>query len=295
MRIKHSPTQDESEAVIGIEGLERPLTLMQITDSHVVAADQRDPEALEAVPRFDQIFHEQEPGGVAQQPFFQQALDRSNDLAVDCTILTGDIIHFPALAAVEMLEQGLKGLASPYLYTLGNHDWHFPHLAWNDTTRQEHYPRLAHLLGQSPAAQMLQLGGVRLIALDNSNYQMTDQQLDFLRLQLQTGEPCVLFVHIPLYTPALAPAVFEKWKTPIMMAASGWTEQMRAKWLVRESDASTLACHEFLTGADFDNLVGVFCGHVHFAHAGELRPGCIQYVTRENFGGGYRVIRLNPL
>ena len=47
MRIEHLQTQDEHQAVIGIEGLERPLTLMHITDNHVVAADQRDPKALE--------------------------------------------------------------------------------------------------------------------------------------------------------------------------------------------------------------------------------------------------------
>jgi predicted phosphodiesterase len=295
MRIEHVQTQDEHQAVIGIEGLERPQTLMHITDSHMVAADDRDPEAFEVAEQCTEAFQKLTPGCVPPQQLFEQAIERSNRMEVDCTVLTGDIIHFPAYAAVEIIERGVSALRGPYLYTPGNHDWFFPYHQWSDATREQHYPRLAHLAGNSPAAQVLQLGGVRLVVLDNSNYQMTQQQLEFLRLQLRTGEPCLLFVHIPLYTPALAPAVLEKWKAPIMMAAPGWTEQMRTQWLVRESDESTTACHRLLTQADADNLVGVFCGHVHFPHVGEVRPGRLQYVTREGFRDGYRVIKLEPL
>ncbi len=295
MRINHSTTEDETEAVIAIEGLERPLTLMHITDSHVIAGDKRDPEGLEAGPRFDAMFRGESPGNTPQQQCFDQALDRSNQLKVDGTVLTGDIIHFPAVAAVELLENGLKSLQSPYLYTVGNHDWYFPHLPWNDDTREAYLPRLAHLMGHSPAAQVMKLGGVRLLALDNSNYQMTDEQLEFLRQQLGTGDPCLLFIHIPLYSAALGPAVLDKWRAPIMMAAEGWTDETRATWQVGEDDASTGACHAFLTGEEAKNLAGVFCGHVHFPHEGELRPGCVQYVTCQGFSGGYRVIRLKPL
>jgi predicted phosphodiesterase len=295
MRIEHQQTEDERQAIIGVEGLERPLTLMHVTDSHMAAADERDPEVLEAAAQCQELFKGLTPGGVSPKQLFEQALERSNSLAVDCTILTGDIINFPARAAIEIIERGVNGLRGPWLYTLGNHDWHFPHLQWCDATREQFYPRLAHLAGDSPAAQVMELGGVRLVVLDNSNYQVTGHQLDFLRGQLQTGEPCLLFVHIPLYTPALAPPVLEKWKAPIVMAAPGWTPQAADEWRVREADASTSACHALVTLGEADNLVGVFCGHVHFSHAGEVRPGRMQYVTREGFRGGYRLIRLEPL
>ena len=295
MRIEHWQTQDEQRTVIGVEGLERPLTLMHITDSHMAAADERDPEALEAAAECQQLFQDLTPGNVPPQQLFEQALERSNRFSVDCTIMTGDIIHFPARAAVEIIERGVDALRAPYLYTLGNHDWHFPYLPRNDATRLEFYSRLAHLAGDSPAAQVMTLGGARLVALDNSNYQVTDEQLEFLYRQLQTGEPCLLFLHIPLYTPTLAPPVLDNWKIPIMMAAPGWTEQAREKNKIRESDPSTTACHRLLTRGAPDNLVGVFCGHVHLDHAGEVCPGRFQYVTREGFRNGYRVIRLEPL
>ncbi len=295
MRIEHLQTEDEQQAVIRVEGLKRPMTLMHITDSHMAAADERDPEALESATKVQELFQKLTPGGVSPRMLFDQALERSNALSVDCTILTGDIIHFPARAAIELVERGIDVLRGPYLYTPGNHDWHFPHLTWNDQTRQEYRPRLAHLAGDSPDAQVKELDGVSLIALDNSNYQITDGQLEFVRRQLETGKPCLLFVHIPLYTPSLLPLVVEEWNAPIVMAAPCWTEEERRRWRVRESEPTTIACHQLLTEGEAENLVGVFCGHVHFAHAGEVRPGRLQYVGQAGFRGGYRAIRLEPL
>ena len=127
MRIEHLQADDERETIIAIEGLPRSFTLIHITDSHMAAADQRDPDALEAATRFQTLFEERTPNNVPASQVFEQALARSNELDVDCTLLTGDIIHFPAHAALELIARGVQSLQSPYLYTLGNHDWHFPH------------------------------------------------------------------------------------------------------------------------------------------------------------------------
>ena len=294
MRIEHLQADDERETIIAIEGLPRSFTLIHITDSHMAAADQRDPDALEAATRFQTLFEERTPNNVPASQVFEQALARSNELDVDCTLLTGDIIHFPAHAALELIARGVQSLQSPYLYTLGNHDWHFPHLDWNDDTRLDHYPRFNHLTNNAPAAQALDLDGVRLITLDNSNYQITPAQLDFLRQQLATDTPCLLFIHIPIAIPALIPDVVKVWHEPIVMAADGWTESGREKWRVSNYDDSTLACHKLLT-EDAANLAGIFCGHVHFSHADQVHPGCYQYVTRPCFEGEYRVIKLRSL
>jgi 3',5'-cyclic AMP phosphodiesterase CpdA len=292
VRSDHLQPQNENETIIAVEGIERELTLVHITDSHIAAADSRDPQALETALRYQQLFQERTPGNVPAAQLFQEALERSDNLGADCTVLTGDITHLPTFAGLEIIERAVHSLQGEYLYTLGNHDWHFHHLPWNDETRLQHYPRFAHLTGGNPAAQVIELAGMRLIALDNSNYQVTPDQLDFLRRQLQTGEPCLLFLHIPLSIPSLVPAVVEKWQAPIVMAADGWTEETREKWQVRDDDESTTACHQLLTGGEADNLVGIFCGHVHFAHADQVHPGCFQYVTRPGFEGCQRVIKI---
>ena len=295
MKVEHIDPQNHEETTILVEGLARDTTLMHITDSHFAEGDERDPEAGEAVEKYQELFQQRTPGGVPATQVFREALARSNEIEADCTVLTGDIIHFPSLAGLDAIEAGVKSLDAPYLYTLGNHDWFFPYLEWNDEIRQAYYPRFHRLTGGDPACQVEEINGLLLVALDNSNYQVSQVQVDFLQEQLQTGLPCLLFMHIPLCTPALMPAVMEFWEAPIVMAAQeGWTEESRARWKVRKNDESTQACYELLNSEAAQNLAGIFSGHVHFPHGSAMGEGCFQYVTRPGFEGGYRVIRLKP-
>lgn len=288
MKIVHPAPENPTETRILIEGLHQPITLMHITDSHLVLADERDPDAVKLLP--DRA--SKRPDAPA---LFAENLNRSNELAADATILTGDIISFPAWAGIDAIHAGVQTLEAPYLYTLGNHDWYFPYLEFNDWTRADHYPRFHGLTEGNPAYQVKEIGGVRLITLDNSNYQVTPAQLAFLTEQLATGQPCLLFIHIPIAIPALIPPVVERFKSPIIMAATeGWTEETRAALPHVLANETTLACHTLLTSGATENLVGIFCGHVHFSHQAAYREGRFQYVTVPSFEAGHRVIRLEP-
>jgi len=294
MQITHQLDGDDAAATIHIEGLKQNLTILHITDSHMVVGDERDPEASEHIDRFSQLFEERTPGNVPPHEIFEQTIDNSLQ-GIDAAALTGDIIHFPAHAAIEKIARGVEALSVPTLYTLGNHDWHFPHLPWSDETRAAYYPRFHGLTDPNPACQALDIGGARLIALDNSNYQVSAEQVDFLRAQLDGPLPCLLFVHIPIWIESLAPAVIEQWQAPIMMATQdGWTDEQRERWKVPNNRDSTEACLALLKDGPCDNLAGIFCGHVHFPHIDAFRPGRYQYVTKPGFAGGYRLIHLKP-
>ena len=288
MKITHLQPEHPTETVIQIEGLRQSVTLMHITDSHLHLADERDPEALEFI-----------KSKKAKRPevheHFIEALTRSNESGVDATILTGDITNFPSWAAIDTIANGVARLSAPYLYTLGNHDWHFPFLDWNDATRDEYYPRFAGLIDGDPQCQVKEIDGVKLIALDNSNYQVSIDQVRFLKYHLATGAPCLLFIHIPIFVRSLLLPVLERWKTPIMMAATeGWTEEMRAAKPAFLPNETTLEFHRFLINGASENIAAIFCGHVHFSHTDAYRAGRFQYVTNAGFDGTSRLIRLEP-
>lgn len=291
----HAEAVSPDETTIRIARLQRPITLLQITDSHLVEVDDRDPEAIASGTELRENLMASSPSGWNPRQHLQQAIARANELDVDYVVLTGDMIHFPSAANLDMFEYELKALKAPYLYLPGNHDWQFPHLPVNDATRAEYYPSLHPFTAGNPAYQMRDVHGIRLVALDNSTYQIDDAQLAFLRQQLDTQVPCLLFIHIPIYTPALAPAVWNKFDAPIMMAAPGWTPEAQADWGVRDSDTSTIACHRLLVEGGAPSIAAIFCGHVHFAHEAPFGDGQVQYVTRPGFEGGYRVIRLLPM
>ena len=294
MKIEHTQT-DADNSTITIEGLTQNLKLLHLTDSHMVEGDERDPEADEHVQRYREVFAEHTDGRPTKE-IFHGIIGAVSGLKLDAALLTGDIIHFPSRAALEQIEYGVRDLGVPHLYTVGNHDWFFPHLTWNDETRGQYYPRFYGLTHGDPSFQVKEIGGVRLIAMDNSTYQVSSEQVTRLKQELASGNPTLLLVHVPLFIESLAGAVIDKWKAPIMMGAeNGWSEETREKWKVPKNDDSTLDCLDFLTNGPCDNLAGVFCGHVHFPHVDLLRPGCCQYVGAPGFEGRYRIVELKGL
>jgi len=294
MHIEHELTSDDDKATILIEGLVRDLRILHVTDSHMAEGDDRDPDALEHVTIVGGRFAERTPGGVPAQQVFRETLQRGKEQTLDAAAFTGDMIHFPSYRGIEVIAEGMAELGVPTLYTLGNHDWHFPHLPWNNETRAEHYPRFHSITDGNPTCHAIEVEGVRLITIDNSNYQVTAEQVAFLREQLGKGQPSLLFIHIPICIESLVPAVMEMWKAPIMMGAQTWTAKQQQDWLVRDNDLSTLDGVALLETEAAAGLAGIFCGHVHFAHADAYGDCGFQYVTTPGFEGGYRVIRLLP-
>lgn len=292
MRCRHLNPDHPAENEILVEGLEREVVVVQLSDTHLPEADARDPQPTrQAALHFQSYFRERTPGGVPVREVFDGLLAQARARRPDALALTGDILHFPSVAGLQSLRHGLAG--QEYLYTLGNHDWNFPYHPWGEVDRQAHYPRFFAFAAGDPACQVRRVGGLRLLALDNSIYQVSRAQVEFLRGQLALGEPCLLLVHIPLVIPSLMPSVMARWNAPIVMGGEeGWTAQTRAKWLVGEVEEATRACLELVRQAS--NLVGVLCGHVHFPRADELRPNCFQYVAKPGFEGGCRRLVFKP-
>lgn len=294
MLIEHVDPQNVDETIIRIEGLARPVTFAHITDSHLCEVDHRDP-AAETSAVIGEKFRNYSPTHDSMRTVFQQVLQRCLASRPDGLLLTGDMVHFPTLANIDAIAADLDATGLPYLYTPGNHDWQYPGEPWTDATRQEYAARFAPITCGPLACQVCEIGGVRLIAIDNSMYQTSDAQVAFLKEQLATGKPCLLLMHIPLYIPSLLPDVMQRWKAPIMMACpEAWTEQTRKHWGVPGIDPSTQSFHDIVMDGRTSNLAGIFCGHIHIPHADQAHPGCWQYCPRPGYLGGHRIIRLLP-
>ena len=116
--------------------------------------------------------------------------------------LVGDIVSFPSEAAIDWVMSQLTRQQVPYIYVAGNHDWHYEGMegslqqlraTWIERRLKPLYQ------GQNPLMSSHDVRGVRFLAVDNSNYEILPEQLDFFRTQVATGMPLVLFVHIPLF------------------------------------------------------------------------------------------------
>lgn len=88
-------------------------------------------------------------------------------------------------------------------------------------TRQAQYAKFNRYTEGNPACQSKTIGGVLLITLDNSTYQFTEDQVEFVKRQLALGLPTLIFMHIPIYIPSLLGDVLLNFNSPIMIAGEG--------------------------------------------------------------------------
>jgi 3',5'-cyclic AMP phosphodiesterase CpdA len=294
MKATHSFTDDS--AVIRLEGLTRPVRMLHLTDTHLRFYDERDGErfqgCVEYTKRIEEYHRERGTEPDPAKPFRQSmALAATQDL--DLLALTGDIIHFPSPASVEFVIEQITQLGVPAIYTSGNHDVHYTDEPVNAEIRLTRLAALQPLHNGDPDCNARDIGGIRFVSVDNSVPQLSRKQVDFVKAQLQQGQPTVLLFHWPLSLPTLRDAVIEMLGSPPMMGDPDWSTQSRVAWQVSEDTPETLEFVEAVTTAP--NVVAVFCGHVHFAHADAINTRAVQYVGAPGFEGGRRLVEFQPL
>lgn len=284
MRTTHAWTSNT--ATIHVEGLSDSVRMFHLTDAHVSCIDERDAEHVE-------ICAPHQARNIPREPFFHALMDEASTLSLDLVALTGDIIHFPSQAAIESALNGISKVDVPALYTAGNHDWWYPHFKEREDYRTTWWPMLDPLTKGQASHACYEVGGIQFLLVDDSTYQISEEQLAFVQEKLKTGLPTVLLTHIPISLPTLRDRTIERWNDPILIGDPHWPVERRERWRTGADVASTLEFVRTVVAAD--NLVGIFCGHVHFDHADTVSRTAVQYVTAPGFEAQRRLVEFLPL
>jgi predicted MPP superfamily phosphohydrolase len=291
MRITHTWT-DEA-ATIKIEGLAATVRLLHVTDTHLALIDERDADHVEACSGAHDRFGARRLDADGNNVFTETTFDTimagatSMGTGIDLLAHTGDLIHFPSQANIERASAGLTGTGLEFMYTSGNHDWLFSGVENVAGLREQNWPLLDTLTGGRASHEARDIGGIRFVAVDNSIYQVSEAQLEFVVEQLSAGLPTVLLTHIPISLPTLRGPTIQKWETPLLMADPAGDP------LQAGTDVTIEFVRTLLTAT---NLVANFCGHVHFEHIDSISPGAVQYVGTPAFETGRsRLFEFQPL
>ena len=269
-------------------GLEKPVKLMHITDSHLCRAYPDEGEKLVALAaaRGEKCFGGEENA----ERLFEQAVAYAKANA-DLAVFTGDIYDFLSRSNLEYMKKALDSV--PYFYVAGNHDF-----CTAPGADPEDYPfklrqlaRVAPYVKDNLLMSSREIGGVNLVGLDDTYYQFTDGQTDFLRAEAAKGLPILLFLHNPLYTPRYAETCLASQGCAYLVGCpeevlERYREPARAVYQ-RPNEATKRAVdcilHEPLIKA-------VFCGHSHHNFEEPLSNGVPQITTGGTFRGEARLI-----
>tara|TARA_B100001093_G_C26190877_1_gene743884 strand:+ start:75 stop:527 length:453 start_codon:yes stop_codon:yes gene_type:complete len=134
--------------------------------------------------------------------------------------------------------------------------------------------------------------GIRFLAIDNSTYEINNEQLDFFSEQVKTGLPLVLLVHIPMYAPGKN--ITFGCGNPNWGASSdrSFKLERRPKWPKSGHTQTTFDFYKKVFNSH--NLIAIFAGHKH-RNSIEVIKGKPQIVSDDNASGGYLDIDFLPL
>jgi hypothetical protein len=272
--------------------------ILMLADTHLFRDDQRGAPFIEFSGRMARAYNQTkhfttgEPTDPEQA--FAAALIRAREWKPELLALVGDIVSFPSEAAVEWVLRKLSAVGIPFQYTAGNHDWHYEGMAGTLVELRATWTRerLAPLhQGANPLISVRAVGDVRVVMLDNSNYEILPEQLEFFRSEVRSGKPILLMVHIPLFAPGRSLGFgcgHPDWGGK---NDRGYELERRERWRESGHTEVTRTFHREVFQAA--NLLGVFAGHVHRPSL-DVVNGIPQFVTEANAVGAWMEIEVLP-
>ncbi|GAA3581555.1 metallophosphoesterase family protein [Snuella lapsa] len=292
-------TIDQEKVFFYAQVINTPIKVVHIADTHLFKDDERGKPYQAYSHRMAKAYNQTThfKTGIKTNPeeAFEQALAFAKEVQADVITLVGDIFSFPSEAAIEWVTSKLKETGIPYIYTAGNHDWHYEGMEGSLESLRNTWinKRLLPLYqGYNPLMAAYDIKGIRFLAIDNSTYQINKEQLAFFKKHAASGMPLILLVHIPMYAPGKN--VSFGCGNPNWGASTDQNFELerRPKWPESGHTKTTLNFHKSVFNTP--NLLGVFSGHIH-RNSIEMIKGKPQIVSDDNASGGYLDISFLPM
>ncbi len=279
--------------------IDESVNITMMSDTHLHLHDAREEPFRQYSKRMADAYnttrHASTRKPTTPQECFVEGILAAQKSKADLLALPGDLLSFPSEANMEWVLARLKEADLPYLYTSGNHDWHYEGMEGTSRELRDAWiqKRLLPLYqGENPLITSRDIKGVRILFLDNSTYEILPEQLAAFRKLMAVEMPVLLFVHIPLYMPG-RPLGFgcghPEWGAK---SDKGFKLERRLPWRDAGHTQTTLNFHREVFAAS--NLLAVFAGHTHQPSL-DILQGIPQVVSDDNASGGRLDIELRPL
>lgn len=261
-------------------GLEKPFKILHLTDTHFHYDDEGNDHW-----RKRDFNHEYEGCCVE---YFNNAINYAaeNDLLV---LHTGDIWDFMSEGNFRAAKEAFDRIDC--IFATGNHELY--------CDVDEHYhvnvakpEQIAHLLPNDLNFYSRVVNGVNFVTLDNSHYQITEDQLSRLKAEAEKGLPIILGVHTPLYVPSLADYMMGVYRNAGVLAAPEALVATYPRHVqnLQAANEATRQAAEYICSEPA--IKAVIAGHTHCNHEGEIAPGKPQIVTHGTYHGYAREITI---
>ena len=292
-------TMNEEKVSFHSAVIKEKIKIIHIADTHLYMDDERGlpfkSYSNRMAKAYNQTKHFKTNTSTNPQKAFEETLAYAKQVNADVITLIGDIFSFPSELAIEWVISKIKATGIPYIYIAGNHDWHYEGMEGKLALLRDQWieKRLMPLYqGNNPLMASYDIKGIKFLAIDNSTYEINDEQLRFFSEQVSYGMPVVLLIHIPMYAPGKK--ISYGCGNPFWGAKTdrNYELERRPKW---PENGHTKTTFEFYKKVfDSPNLIGIFTGHIH-KNSIEFIKGKPQIVSDDNASGAYLDVDFIPM
>lgn len=278
------------------DAVKKPFKVLFLSDTHFTIEDERGKEFYQYTKRMGGSAVEPDNYGTTNGR--EQALIRSLEKAkkekAELVILGGDIINFPSKASVENVKEIMDASGLKWIYTAGNHDWHYEgeegdasdlRLKWEQESLLSLYQ------GENPLYSSHIINNINFILIDNSSFEITDEQLNFFIKQTEKGLPIVLTIHIPLYLPGHTVDYgcgHPDWN---LKNDTYYEIEGRKPWPEKGHTTTTYKFHDKVWASP--NVIGILAGHTHETMM-DMHNNIFQYVSDANYRDSDIILHFIP-
>ncbi len=282
-----------------IKGLEKPFKVVFISDSHITIEDERGKPYYSFAKRMGGSAVEPQNYGKSngRDKTLVASLDKASENGAELVILAGDIINFPSPASVELILDIMNRYQMPWVFTAGNHDWHYEGEAGTSSELRDKWTKKSLVplyQDQNPMFNSQILNGINFVTIDNSTFEISKEQLAFFKEQTKRKYPIVLAMHIPLYLPGHEDSTGDYGcANPNWKAANDkyYKLEKRLPWAENGHTKTTFEFKDLVFGSS--KVIGVFAGHTHSEKI-DFYNGKPQFVAGNNFNGNDITIHFVP-
>ena len=258
-------------------GLQKPFSILHISDSHLTAA-----YAHESAKKQELHRNRTETFGGRQEEALHDALVWAKQ-HVDYVLHTGDLIDWQSEANLDLVR---KYFGSGVIGTVGNHEFS-PDMwlsdppedgteAFKDRTRA----LLEEAYSFDTRFQAQVVNGVNFVTLDNVYGTVTEEQVRRFKMEAARGLPMVLCMHVPFFTDNIWRADLRLWGGGGPLQGDGLAEPT-GDYKKQLEDAVTYDFISYLRRQPL--LKCILAGHLHITVEDQFSATCREYVVAGGF------------
>ncbi len=276
-------------------GAEKPFSVVHISDSHLVYADERDgARKVKLAARRSKKMGKAEAMLRAHREYAKE-----NNMII---VHSGDLCDFVSQKNLEIARDIFS--EGDWIVCAGNHEYsqYVGEAKEDDAYRAQSYDKVQAVYPNDLTFYSRVVNGVNFVTLFNGYYKFSKEQFAKMKKEVKKGLPIIMVCHNPLYTPDMCERIQKgnKVKATGLVGVPSWItdeyyhkdrpagQEWRNRSVQQRADKTTLKFCKWLKKQE--ELKAILTGHCHFYYKTKFSPTATQYTVSKGVSGyGYVV------